>query len=246
MRPHTHLILAAALCAATPWVSGPLTAQDASGVVTKFTSDFGYVSTSGNTQVTTMSIGEKLSQTRDRLGLEQSFSLVYGEQTGTVITNNLRTAIRADYQIQGQFALFGGIAFDRNVFAGIERRFEEQIGLQLRAVAAARDTVQIEGGGTITQQTAVGGEEKNYPAARAAIAWRHSFTAASYFQQNIEALPNLKDTEDWRVNTESSLIAPISARIGVKISYVVRYDNLPEVGFSTTDRLFTTGIQLTF
>jgi putative salt-induced outer membrane protein YdiY len=42
------------------------------------------------------------------------------------------------------------------------------------------------------------------------------------------------------------LIAPISQRIGLKISYVIRYDNVPQAGFSTTDRLFTTGLQLTF
>ena len=243
MRFPTRLrVLAAALTA----VATPLAAQGPPAVVTKFTGDFGYVATSGNTEVTTMSVGEKLTQARGRLRLEQTFSLVYGEQQGSVITNSLRTGLRADYKIGELFAFFAGAAYDRNVFAGIERRFEEQIGLQLRAIAAARDTVNFEGGGSVTQQTAVGGVQTNFPAARMAIGWRHGFTAASYFQQHVEVLPNLKDSEDWRINSESSLIAPISARIGVKVSYVIRYDNLPEVGFSTTDRLFTTGVQLTF
>lgn len=236
-------VLAVALSAA----AAPLSAQDPPAVVTKFTTDFGYVATTGNTEVTTLSIGEKLTQARGRLGLEQNFSLVYGEQQGAVITNNLRTGVRADYKIDQFFALFGGVAFDRNVFAGIERRFEEQLGVQWRALAATRDTINVEGGGSVTQQTAVGEDESvNFPSARAALAWRHGFTRASYFQQNVEWLPNLDNTEDWRFNTESSLIAPISARIGMKVSYVIRYDNLPEVGFTTTDRIFTTGIQLTF
>ncbi len=222
-------------------------AQDSVLVTTtKLTSDFGYVATSGNTEVTTMSIGEKLTRSRGRLTLEQNFSLVYGEQQGTVITNNLRTGLRADYRIIGKFALFAGGAYDRNVFAGIERRFAEQLGVQVRAVGNATDTLRLEGGASITQQTAVGGAQANFVSARAAAAWRHSFTEASYFQQNVEFAPNLKDTDDYFLNTESSLVAPISARIGIKLSYVIRYDNLPEPGFSTTDRLFTTGVQLTF
>jgi putative salt-induced outer membrane protein len=229
------------------FVASVLPAQDeAPAVVTKFTSDFGYVATSGNTAVTTMSVGEKLTQSRNRLTLEQTFALVYGEQDGIVNTNNLRAGLRADYRVDRLFAIFGGAAFDRNTFAGIERRFEEQIGVQYRALAATRDTIRVEGGGSITQQIAVGGGQTNFPSARAAGVWRHHFTPASYFQQNVEYLPNLSTPIDWRINTESSVVAPISARIGVKVSYVIRYDNLPEVGFRTTDRLFTTGVQLTY
>ncbi len=227
-------------------VAAPLTAQEAPEVVTKFTADFGYVTTSGNTQVTTMSAGEKLTQSRGRWAFEQTFNLVYGEQEGVVNTNFLKASLRADYTIDKFFALFITGAFDRNTFAGIERRFEEQMGLQWRAIAAPRDTVRFEGGAAITQQIAVGGAQQNFPSARAAGSWRHNFTAAAYYQQNVEFLPNLRDTDDWRVNTESSLVAPISARIGMKLSYVVRYDNVPEPTFRTTDRLFTTGIQLTF
>jgi putative salt-induced outer membrane protein len=118
--------------------------------------------------------------------------------------------------------------------------------VQVRTIGSATDTLRIEGGVSVTQETAVGGAQSNFTAGRAAAAWRHAFTEASYFQQNLEFLPNLSDTDDYRFNTESALVAPISARIGVKLSYVIRYDNLPEPGFSTTDRLFTTGIQLTF
>lgn len=220
--------------------------EEAPAAVTKFTSDFGYVATSGNTAVTTMSVGERWTHTRTRFALEQTFALVYGQQDGIVNTNNLRAGLRADYRIDRLFALFGGAAFDRNTFAGIEKRFEEQIGVQYRALAAPRDTIRVEGGGSITQQIAVGGGQTNFPSARAAGVWRHNFTGASYFQQNVEYLPNLSTPIDWRINTESSVVAPISSRIGVKVSYVIRYDNLPEPGFRTTDRLFTTGVQLTY
>ena len=75
---------------------------------------------------------------------------------------------------------------------------------------------------------------------------RGVLTGEECLQQDVEFLPNLQESDDWRVNTESSLVAPISSRIGVKLSYVVRFDKVPEPTFKNTDRLFTTGIQLTF
>jgi putative salt-induced outer membrane protein YdiY len=221
-------------------------AQEAARPITKFTADFGYVQTSGNTEVTTTNAGERLTWQSGRFTVSQGFALVYGKQRDTVTTNNIRTSLRTDYRIDKVFAFFVGAAFDRDKFAGIEKRFEEIIGLQAIALAGARDTVRVEGGGSITQQIPVAGMQQNFPSARAAGSWRHVFSTASYFQQNLEIIPNLQDTEDWRINTEFQVVAPLSSMIGVKLSYVIRYDNLPQPGFSTTDRLFTTGVQLTF
>lgn len=226
--------------------SAPLVAQDPAPVVTKATLDFGYVQTSGNTQVTTTSIGEKLTQQRGRLGLEQTFNFVYGEQQGVVNTNFLKAGLRADFKLGGHFSAFASAAFDRNRFAGIERRFEENLGLAWRALGAPQDTLRFEAGGSVTQQRSIDGTVNDFPAGRAALAYKHAFTATSYFLQTVEGIPNFKDTEDWRVNTESSVVAPISARIGVKLSYVVRFDNLPEPTFKKSDRIFTTGLQVTF
>lgn len=241
-----HRVLSTAVLVAlgVAAAAAPTAAQD--GPVTKFTADFGYVTTSGNTQVTTMSIGEKFNRSSGRWTFDQNFQLVYGEQQGTVNTNFLATGAKLEYKIDNRFAGFIGGAFDRNTFAGIERRFEEQIGLLWRAVMAPRDTVRLEGGASITQQIAVGGEQTNFPSARAAGVWRHFFSDASYFRQSVEFIPNMRDQDDWRLNSESSLVAPISARIGLKLSYTIRFDNVPEPTFAKTDRLFTTGIQLTF
>jgi putative salt-induced outer membrane protein len=223
-----------------------LTAQEADPVVTKITADIGYVSVSGNTEVSTFNIGEKLTQARGRLSLEQSVALVYSRQADSVITNYLRANFRGDFKIDKLLAVFTGVTFDRNRFAGIERRFEEQLGITARVLGTPSDTVRIEGGGTFTQQIGTDGIQQNFPSARGALSWRHAFTDAAYFQQNVEYIPNMKETVDWRVNTESGIVAPLSQRISLKVAYVIRYDNLPQPGFLDTDRLFTSGLQITF
>lgn len=248
MRIRPLLPLAALLLLSGPALpAAALGAQDTPpAVINKLTADFGFVQTSGNTQVTTMNVGERFTQERGRWTFAQQFALVYGKQRDTVNTNNLRTSLRADYKVDRVFSFFTGAGFDRNTFAGIAQRFEEQIGLAAQVLAAPADTIRLEGGGSMTQQVPVEGIQQNFPSARGALAWRHAFTPTTYFHQNVEYVPNLSEHEDWRVNTESMIIAPLSARIGLKVSYVVRYDNLPEPGFQELDKLFTTGIQLTF
>lgn len=224
----------------------PLSAQDATAPVTKITADFGYVAISGNTEATTLSVGEKWTRQSGRLTLEQNFGIIRGSLNGVENTNLLRTGVRAEYTLGAHFSWYAGAAFDRNPFAGIERRFEEQAGLQFRPVANPSDTLRFEGGLSATQQTSVDDTRLNFPAARAAASWRHQFSTEAYYVQNVEFLPNLQDGEDYRVNSESAIIAPISRRLSIKLGYLIRYDNLPEPTFRTTDRLFTTAIQLTF
>lgn len=214
--------------------------------ITKVTADLGFVQTGGNTQLTTLNVGERFTQQRNRLALLQQLTIVYSEQRDTVKASQLRVITRGDYRIDQILSLFVGVTFDRNAFAGIRRRFDEQVGIQARLFAGQRDTLRLEGGGTVTQEINLAGIQKNFPAARAATSWRHAFNRTSYFHQAAEFLPNMRDADDWRLNTESTVVAPISSKVGLKVSYVVRYDNLPAPGYEDMDRLFTTGLQITF
>lgn len=241
-----HLVPALVALVASPYAVTPLRTQDPAPVVTKITADLGYVQASGNSQVTTTSFGQKLTQQRARLGLEQTFNFIYGDQDGVVNTNFLRAGLRADFKLGGRLSTFATVAYDRNIFAGIRRRFEENLGLSYQAIDAPKDTLRIEAGFSMTQQTAVDGTENDFPAGRAAAAYKHAFSATTYFSQAAEFIPNFQYPEDYRVNTESAVVAPVSARVNLKVAYLIRYDNLPEPTFKNTDRVFTTGIQITF
>jgi putative salt-induced outer membrane protein len=48
------------------------------------------------------------------------------------------------------------------------------------------------------------------------------------------------------VNTESSVIAPLSSHAGIKIGYVIRFNSTPPATFGKTDRILTTGVQVSF
>ncbi|MGH7676817.1 MAG: DUF481 domain-containing protein [Gemmatimonadaceae bacterium] len=213
---------------------------------TTLTTDLGVVSSSGNTRLSTINVGNKLTHSVRKWVFTQLSTYVYGETEGLASANQLRASVRSDYAFATRLSVFTAASYERNRFAGFTRRTDELLGVSWKAMGLARDTLAMDAGGVLTQSRFVDSTEKNYPAGRIATAYKHAFSAASYFQQLAEYLPNLKSSGEYRLNTESALIAPISSHAAIKLSYVIRYDTAPALGFGTTDRILTAGIQVSF
>lgn len=213
----------------------------------EFSGAIGYVAASGNADVTTITGNDKLTWRAGKVTVVQQFNVVYGTIGDSVNANLWSAGLRVDRSLGPRVTVYVTTGVDRNTLAGIARRFEEGLGLSVQLLTATRDKLTLEGGAGIVQQYAVSGPmDRSFSAARFAASYRHDFTSAAYFTQTLEQLPNLNDPVDLRVNAESGVVAPVSRRIGVKLTYTVRYDRLPAAGKQTTDRLFSTGIQLTF
>jgi len=223
----------------------PVAAQDVPSSV-QATTDLGFVNAAGNTDVTTLNVGEELLLSYGPWGIKQTFGVVYGRTDGTVATSLWRAGIRGDRAVGSRLGIYLLGAFDRNTFAGITRRFEEGAGVVVKALETPTDRLEFEAGAGLTQQRSTTNESTSFASARGAGTYRRSFSEASHIQLSSEVLPNLEESEDLRVNSAAELVAPISARIAMKLAYAVRFDNLPEPGFEKTDRLFTAGLQISF
>lgn len=213
----------------------------------KFTGDIGYVATAGNSSVETLNVGDKFIAKISDFTLTQTFALVYGRSKGEPVTSIYRGSMRLDKGLRtANFSAYGLLSYERNVFAGLASRVSGAAGLSAQLLHGTRDKLVLESGLSLNRQRGTGtkGRDIDFLGGRAATTFTHHFTPKATVSQMVEVLPNFREGEDLRVNTESALIAPLTARVAVKLSYVIRYDGLPEAGFQTTDRLFTSGIQI--
>ena len=211
----------------------------------RFTGDAGYVSTSGNSSVQTLNLGYRIAARLDAWAFNQQFAVVHGKSRGVTITSLWRGSFRADYTLRPGMSVYALVNYERNVFAGLKSRVSNNAGVAAVALETGRSKLTVEGGVSLTAQRGIP------PAGRDLdLSWAGSDIVhpparpQGNDRQSVELLPNFRDTEDIRVNSESSILAPITKQIGLKLSYVIRYDGLPEVGYETTDRLFTSGIQV--
>jgi len=229
---------------------------------TSLTADFGFVSTAGNTSVSTFNLGDKfVAQKADKsLIFTQVLGIVYGRADGVKNAENYRAQARVDVELTPKLYLFGLTGWDRNVFGGIDRRFEETIGLALRALRLPNDELTLEAGLSLFQQRNTTADESgefddNFKAGRAGALYKHTFTKTTFLTQSIEFTPNFDNSEDWRLDSETALVAPISTHVGLKVGYVVRFDNLPGLApdpstpgerLKKTDRFLTAGLTISY
>ena len=223
----------------------PLAAQESADTL-RLGGTIGLVQTSGNSDLLTLNVGEELAWLSGAVALRQAFTTVYGRSEGQTNASSWRASVRGDYRFSTALAAFARAGFDRDRFAGISRRFEEGVGLALVALDRARDRLELELGTDLVQQRTTLGVSDGFVSGRSVARYRHDFGArGTYVQQSVEFLPNLEALEDFRLNSESVVVAPLSRRFALKVSYVVRLDNLPEPGFASTDRMLTSALQIT-
>jgi putative salt-induced outer membrane protein len=212
----------------------------------KLQTDFGFVNTAGNTTTTTLNAGEAVSYTTGPVALSQTFAVVYGVSEGKRSSENYYAGIRSDFAASPRMAVYLLGKWNRDEFAGIARRFEEGTGIAWTAVGSEKTVLAFEAGVSLNQQRDLTNVLNAYAGGRGALRLKQLLSRAAYFQQLGEVLPNFRTSEDVRVNTETSLVAPVSSRIALKASYVIKFDNLPEPGFEDTDRFLTSGLQVVF
>ncbi len=212
----------------------------------RFTGDAGYVATSGNSSVQTLNVGFKVSAKLGSWAFNQQFAVVHGKNRGATVTSLWRGSIRADYSLTSTVTTYGSLNYERNIFAGLDSRVSSVGGVSAVAAEDKRNKLVLEGGVSLTAQRGIGlrGGDLDFVGGRAATSYVHRVGPKASFTQLVEFLPNFRESEDLRVNSESTLLAPITRQIGLKLSFVIRYDGLPETGFMTTDRLFTSGVQV--
>ena len=231
----------------------PALAQDPAPKRLTFTGDLGFVNTAGNTSVTTLSLGDKLVWRPGKVTLTQVFSLVYGRSDGEENASSMSFRGRLDYPLSGRISVYGFAGYERNKFAGIARRFDEGAGLAFGVVRRPKTTFDLEAGAGLVQESRYldgssgPSARETFVAGRLAGAFKQFFGATAYLQQTLEFLPNLEQTDDYRINSETAIVAPISSHFGLKVGYLLKHiSNPPSAGLEKTDRLFTTGIQVTY
>lgn len=212
----------------------------------KLTLDLGYINAAGNTNLSTLSAGENLIYHAERVEILHSLNLIYGRSNDVTVADQLKTGGRINFLVAKAVGVFVGAGYERNRFAGIAKRFEENAGVAIRLLDIPTDTWLLEVGGALNQQTNTAGVDRSFTSLRGATSLRHNFTKTSFLQEDLEVLPTTDNWTDTRVNNEIALVAPVASHVALKISYLIKFSNVPEPGFKKSDRVFTSGIQVTF
>jgi len=224
----------------------------------EFVADFSLAASQGNQQVTTISLGEKYSYAFTHWKLSHTGSVLRGTANGVMNAELYQAGLRADVDITKATNFYAQVGALRNTPSGIKSELQEGVGLSFDVLNEPTDILKLSGGVGALQRTYVGDSTtKGDFVGNVDGTYRHLFSKTSYFEQTGAYTPNFTTTEAWLLTAKSSLVAPLSSRIGIKVSYLINFNNapplLPQVGatpqtehFKKFDGLLTTGLQFTY
>jgi putative salt-induced outer membrane protein len=243
---NTRSISGAALLLLAPMALVAQTSADSLGW--KLVANLGYVQTSGNTRLSTVNLGDEATfRASRRWTLGEKTSWVYGKSAGIESANQLLAGLRADYWINPRLSAFGTTDYEANPHAGIEYRLQELAGLGWKAIARPRQTLSIDLGAGVTQER-TGFANASYAIARFAPVFRQVLRPHAYFEEGVEMTDDLQHTAKLRTTSTTTLVAPLTSKIGIRLSYLMRYDASPAPAtpaLKKLDTTFTSGIQIT-
>jgi putative salt-induced outer membrane protein YdiY len=211
-----------------------------------YVADIGFVSAAGNTRLTTITANGRFTvKVRSWAFLEQT-NYIFGKTDGVASANQLKTALRGDHTFFKRAGFFASSTYERNRFAGLLRRNDQSAGLTWRVLNFSHDTLNLDSGGVYSETVHTDSTRQYSPAARGALLYKHSFGGTSALIQTAEYIPTLKNSGQYRINSETALVAKMLNHFGLRLAYGVRYDNKPADGFRKADRILTTGLQVTY
>jgi len=230
-----------------------LVAQDATKVPYEFVADFALAASQGNQEVTTLSLGQRYSYAFATWKLTQSASALRGTANGVRNAELYQAALRGDRHLTKTLTAYLAIAALRNTPAGLNSQFSEGVGIGYDIVSTDVDKLQLSAGLGALQRSFVGaaGRQNDFIGNIDGM-YRHLFSKVSYFEQVAALTPNFSTADAWLFSSKSSVVAPLSSRVGIKVSYLINFNNAPPLKPASTQRfekfdgLLTTGVQFTY
>lgn len=240
--PSTATLAAGILTATILAVTAQAQAQDAKPEEKKgweTSASAGVALARGNSKsfLATMGINSARKWSKDEALLGASGG--YGESTDVQRADGQpdKTTKNADYlkgfgQWNRLFSekLYGGLRLDaiHDDIADVNYRFTLSPLLGYYFIKDASTTLAAEVGPSFVYEQ-VGGDESSYVGARLAERFEHKFKGGARIWQTAEIIPQVDDVENFIVNFELGVEAPLSKKSSLRVVLQDAYDNQPAV-----------------
>ena len=234
----------------------PATAPEPKKPPYEFVADFSLAASQGNQEVTTVSLGQRYSYAFPTWKFSQTASALRGTANGVKNAELYQGGLRGDYNLTKKLTAYLSGDGLRNTPAGLSSQLAEGIGLAYQFADTDIDKLQLSAGVGSLQRKFVGiAASQNDFVGNAAGLYRHLFSKVSYFEQTAGFTPNFTTPDAWLFTSKTSVVAPLSSRVGIKVAYLINFNNAPPLNVATpilTDRfrkfdgLLTTGVQFTY
>ena len=213
-----------------------------------------WVSTSGNTDTSTLGLDFALERKPEPWGLEivargnraEDKNRPEGEDTTTA--ENYLVSARATRKLGARWQAFGGLAWARDPFAGFDSQTVASAGATYVAVESERHLLTFDAGLTYTWEDRVPpAADVEFAGGLLGLDWEWKLGANSKLTERLVLLPNFDDSDDWRLSSITAIESAINSWLALRFGFDLRYRNQPvDDDFDSTDTTSTASVVFTF
>ena len=201
-----------------------------------------FVGTTGNTSTSTFSAAGEYIYRPDKWLFKDRLLFINNQTDGVTSANSLLYAMRAERTLTARTSAFGEYRYFQDELAGVTHRNDVTGGLAYKVATGPTHTLTVDGGIGYLNEQRVAGDDVSTGTYSAGAAYKWQVSKNSDVTDEFRFLGTFHDASDWRVGNIVSVTAKITEIFALKFSNIVRYSNLPPIGFKTTDT--TTSIAL--
>ena len=196
-----------------------------------------YLNSKGNTDVETFGVNNTFTDQWGWWGMELKAGALTSNTAGTTTAEQYNASEKGTRKFTDTFYVYERYAWDKNRFSGIDDRHDTSAGLGAEALRTKLDLLALELGGGYVAESRAGGPEKNFGSGRAYAKYTRKLSDTATFTQDAEYLHDFGTPKNYRVNTETALVASLTTHFSLKVSYKYHRVNLPPAGFKKEDTI---------
>lgn len=210
-------------------------------------SEVGIVVTSGNARTQSYNLKQTNSYLFSGNLLRFIGKYLQTRNQGIESARQWSLGLRYEREISTRWALFAGQSLDSDIFAGYFQRYNSDGGGKYFILKQERLEWLTEAGYRFTHENRRNGQSKQFHYARIYSEFTRGWNENVSSKLSVEYLPNLVESRDWLLNGEFSTSAVLNKIFSLKVSYAVRYRNVPPpTAIAKTDTVFTTALVATY
>ncbi len=178
--------------------------------------------------------------------LEAQGSTLGSSDRNTVTAEEYNASEKVGWKFTERDYLLQKEAWQKNRFAGIRTHVESTAGYGRKLMNGQIHKLTMEIGSGYVNENRTDGSTNDYATGRAFGQYVLTLSSTAHFTQDVEYLPKWKDVSDYRLMTETALVASVMNHLSLKISYEWKRVNRPPVGFGRDDTMTSAALVMNY
>ncbi len=209
--------------------------------------ELGYFGTTGNTNTNSVTAAYRFNYKSDKKTRCEFFAdILYSNRNGQKNNERYRSEFTLYHYYRKALYSFLELGFLRNTFEGYNQQYRLNPGFGFRILQVKKQRVDLLAGYELRRNNYTNQPSEFFHYIKGEIQHRYRLTKKNSIKTKLSFIENMQDRKDFESDLETALKLHIVKRLSFKISFELKYDNLPPQGKKRTDTVTKAAVVYNF